>query len=69
MSVYKLGPSQSGGFRTILPPDPKPPSKVGRVLGYVLTIGLGLVGGGALCALFNDRASRLQQDKAWDVSP
>lgn len=69
MSVYKLGPSPSGGFRTILPPDPKPPSKVGKVLAFALTFGLGLLGGVGACMLLDDRTNRLQQEKSLVLSP
>lgn len=55
MPMYKMSASQSGGFRILLPPDPRPPSKFGKILGYVLTFAVGLAGGILLCALPESR--------------
>lgn len=57
MPVYNLGASQSGGFRVLLPPDPEPRSKAGKIFGYALAFAIGLVVGILNCALMEDRAS------------
>lgn len=63
MPVYKLGGSESGGYRNLLPPDPKPPFRAGRVVSYALAFVIGLVSGGVVCTLLEDRAFRSQGDK------
>ncbi len=60
MSVYRLGASESGGFRIVLPPDPKPPYKVGTVLAYALAVALVLGGCVIICAMLDNRASQPQ---------
>jgi hypothetical protein len=64
MPVYKLSPSESGGFRILLPPDPKPPSKAWQIFGYVLTFVVGLVVGVVNCALLDDSISGPRQGDA-----
>lgn len=64
MPAYRLGPSESGGYRNILPLDQKPSSKVGAGLTYVLVFALGLIGGGVGSSLFEDRTSGSPRDKA-----
>lgn len=69
MPVYKLGPAENGGFRSILPPDPKPPSKAGSVLAYALAIALGLGGCIMICVLIDDQASRSQYNPTAAAPP
>lgn len=57
MPVYKLGTSENGGFRSILPSDPKPPPKVGTVIAYALAVALGLGGCVMICVVLDDGAS------------
>ncbi len=67
MPAYKLSASESGGFRSLLPPDPKPPSRIGRILGYVLTFVIGVAGGVLICAPAEDRTMRPQYDNGLAV--
>lgn len=64
MPVYELGASESGSYRIILPPDPRPPSKVGKFIAYALAFAIGLVSGGLICTLIDDKASGSQGVKA-----
>lgn len=64
MPVYKLGPSENGGFRSILPPDPEPGSKAGTVLGYALAVAIGAIGGALACAAVGDGLPRSHEDRS-----
>lgn len=63
MTIYRLSPSESGGYRNLLPPDPKPPFKAGRVVLYALVFAIGLIAGGLICTLLEERASKSQGEK------
>jgi hypothetical protein len=57
MPVYKLGPTASGGYRSILPPDPEEKSKVGAVLACAVAAMVGLGGCVMICAVLDDKAT------------
>lgn len=63
MPAFRLGPSESGGYRNVFPEDPEPPSKVGALLTYVFVFALGLIVGGLACTLLEDRTARSSEDK------
>lgn len=57
MPAYKMGAFESGGFRSLLPPDPRPPSRAWTILACVLAIALGIGSCALVCAMIDGRSS------------
>lgn len=55
MPIYRLGPSENGGFRSIHSPDPTPPTRIWSFVAYALLVGSGVGGCSAICWLMDSR--------------
>lgn len=55
MPVYRLGPSKSGGFRSIHATDLTPPSRIWSFIAYVVLVSSGIGGCSVICLLMDAR--------------